>query len=209
MPCHHALSEMLPPAAIADDRKGWLFRPTPGQNATALTELPMNQSAAWFMVQSGEERTCSLLTDAELKRFNRCQVIADRLKRKTPVANLDASRPNTDEKDLAVLQKVHDGDVLFRSSDNDERQWIVAYNSPTDPGATYLYDRATGAVKFLYRPRPWFKPPNGLVDMQPVKFQSRGHIRFCVGAQADHEDSFDPLNTLFLQDSLSGRPTCK
>jgi hypothetical protein len=37
MPCRHALSEMLPPAAIADDRKGWLFRPTPGHNATALT----------------------------------------------------------------------------------------------------------------------------------------------------------------------------
>jgi site-specific recombinase XerD len=55
MPCHHALSEMLQAyvaaAGIADDRKGWLFRTSPGHNATVLTEQPMNQSAAWFMVR--------------------------------------------------------------------------------------------------------------------------------------------------------------
>jgi site-specific recombinase XerD len=55
MPCHHALSKMLhayvAAAGIADDRKGWLFRTSPGHNATVLTEQPMNQSAAWFMVR--------------------------------------------------------------------------------------------------------------------------------------------------------------
>ena len=76
------------------------------------------------------------------------------------------------KKDLDVLGKVHDGDILFRSSDDNEDKWIIAYDSPTDPGATYLYDRATGVAKFLYRPRPWLKPET-LVDMQPVNFQSR------------------------------------
>ena len=38
-------------AGIADDRKGWLFRTSPGHNATMLTEQPLNQSAAWFMVR--------------------------------------------------------------------------------------------------------------------------------------------------------------
>ena len=55
MPCHHTLSEMLhayvAAAGIAEDRKGWLFRASPGNNATVLTEQPMNQSAAWFMVR--------------------------------------------------------------------------------------------------------------------------------------------------------------
>jgi aromatic ring hydroxylase len=55
MPCHHALSEMLhayvTAAGITDDRKGWLFRTSPGHNATVLTEQPLNQSAAWFMVR--------------------------------------------------------------------------------------------------------------------------------------------------------------
>jgi site-specific recombinase XerD len=55
MPCHHALSEMLhayvAAAGIADDRKDWLFRTSPGQNATVLTEQPLNQSAAWYMVR--------------------------------------------------------------------------------------------------------------------------------------------------------------
>ena len=75
-------------------------------------------------------------------------------------------------KDLATVQKIHDGEPLFRSSDDDERKWIIAFNSPTDPGATYLYDRDTGDSKFLYRPRPWLKPDE-LVGMKPISFQSR------------------------------------
>jgi len=75
-------------------------------------------------------------------------------------------------KDLAILQKVHDGDILFRSSDANEQKWIIAYNSPQDPGATYLYDRSTGKAEFLYRPRPWLKPEQ-LVGMKPVSFLSR------------------------------------
>jgi site-specific recombinase XerD len=63
MPCHHALSEMLhayvAAAGIADDRKGWLFRTSPGHNAAVLTEQPLNQSAAWFMVRrrGGKKRS--------------------------------------------------------------------------------------------------------------------------------------------------------
>jgi dipeptidyl aminopeptidase/acylaminoacyl peptidase len=76
------------------------------------------------------------------------------------------------KKDLAFLSKLHEGDIMLRSSDADEKKWIVAYNSPTDPGATYLYDRDKGEAKFLYRPRPWLKPET-LVGMKPVEFKSR------------------------------------
>ena len=75
-------------------------------------------------------------------------------------------------RDLEILGKLHDGEILFRSSTDDEQKWIIAYNSPTDPGATYLYDRATGQAQFLYRPRPWL-PREGLADMQPISFSSR------------------------------------
>ena len=50
------------------------------------------------------------------------------------------------QKDLDALGKVHDGDILFDSSTTDEKKWIITYNSPTDPGATYVYDRDTGKV---------------------------------------------------------------
>ena len=75
-------------------------------------------------------------------------------------------------RDLEILGKLHDGEIIFRSCTDDEEKWIIAYNSPTDPGATYLYDRATGEAQFLYRPRPWL-PRNELVDMQPISFPSR------------------------------------
>jgi len=55
MPCHHALAEMLHAyvavAGIAEDRKGWLFRTSPGHNGTLLTEQAMNQQAAWHMIR--------------------------------------------------------------------------------------------------------------------------------------------------------------
>ena len=46
-------------------------------------------------------------TEAELKRLDRCQAIAARLRSAQPVENLDALRPNADDdKDFAVLAKV-------------------------------------------------------------------------------------------------------
>ena len=55
MPCHHALAEALHAyinaAGIAEDRKGWLFRTSPGHDAMLLTSQPMNQPAAWYMIR--------------------------------------------------------------------------------------------------------------------------------------------------------------
>lgn len=55
MPCHHALAEALhayiAAAGISEDRKGVLFRTSPGHIATALTEQPMDQAAAWRMIR--------------------------------------------------------------------------------------------------------------------------------------------------------------
>ena len=55
MPCHHTLAEMLrayiDAAGIADDRKGWLFRTSPGHNAMALADAPMSQADAWRMIR--------------------------------------------------------------------------------------------------------------------------------------------------------------
>lgn len=55
MACHHELAALLHAyvvaAGIADDRKGWLFLTSPGHNASTLTNLPMNQQAAWYMIR--------------------------------------------------------------------------------------------------------------------------------------------------------------
>ena len=55
MPCHHALAEELrayiDAAGIAEDRKGYLFRTSPGHNAALLLEKPMAQADAWRMIR--------------------------------------------------------------------------------------------------------------------------------------------------------------
>jgi site-specific recombinase XerD len=55
MPCHHALAETLHAyinaARIIDDRKGCLFRTSAGHKRDALSNKPMDQSAAWRMIR--------------------------------------------------------------------------------------------------------------------------------------------------------------
>ena len=77
---------------------------------------------------------------------------------------------------LADLRKLHDGTPNITSSTADETKFIVAFNSPTDPGATYLYDSKTGNAKFLFRPRPWLKPTE-LSNVTPVTFPARDALK--------------------------------
>jgi integrase len=55
MPCHHALAEELSAyidaAGIAEDRKGYLFRTSPGHKASTLLDKPMAQADAWRMIR--------------------------------------------------------------------------------------------------------------------------------------------------------------
>ena len=75
-------------------------------------------------------------------------------------------------RDLERLRRLHDGTPNVSSSTTDETKWMVSFDSATDPGATYLYDRDTGESEFLFRPRPWLKPDQ-LAEMRPVSFPAR------------------------------------
>jgi len=55
MPCHHALAEALhayiAAAGISEDRKGALFRTSPGHRADKLADRAMTQPDAWRMIR--------------------------------------------------------------------------------------------------------------------------------------------------------------
>ncbi len=74
--------------------------------------------------------------------------------------------------DIARLRQVHDGTPNVSSTTTDETKWMVSFDAPTDPGATYLYDRETGEAEFLFRPRPWLEPEQ-LANVRPVSFAAR------------------------------------
>jgi dipeptidyl aminopeptidase/acylaminoacyl peptidase len=50
--------------------------------------------------------------------------------------------------------------------------WIVTFDDDRDPGATFLFRRATGGSELLYRSRPWLDPQT-LAPMRPVTITSR------------------------------------
>ena len=74
-------------------------------------------------------------------------------------------------RDIANIKRLHDGTPGVGSMTLDEMKLIVSFDSPTDPGATYLYDRRTGRGQFLFRPRPWLVPRQ-LAPMRPVSFKA-------------------------------------
>jgi dipeptidyl aminopeptidase/acylaminoacyl peptidase len=74
--------------------------------------------------------------------------------------------------DWEALRALHPGDPHITGQDADETTFVVAFNDDRDPGATYLYDRATRTAEFLYRSRPWLDP-EVLAPMRPVTITSR------------------------------------
>jgi dipeptidyl aminopeptidase/acylaminoacyl peptidase len=71
-----------------------------------------------------------------------------------------------------VRKALPDGDLRFLSTTEDDRLQLVSVSSDVDPGAVHLYDRATGKVEFLFRPRPKL-PIQHLATMKPVHYQAR------------------------------------
>jgi dipeptidyl aminopeptidase/acylaminoacyl peptidase len=93
--------------------------------------------------------------------------------------NYDAERLRTYPRDPEyrravdlVRAKVQDGDIHFVSSSEDGRYLLASIVSDVDPGATYLYDRESGKVDLLYRPRPKL-PTQNLSAARHVTYDAR------------------------------------
>lgn len=65
-----------------------------------------------------------------------------------------------------------DGEISLNSMTDDENLWIVSVSRDIDPGSTYLFDRRTGKVEFLYKSRPNL-PSEYLAEMKPIKYKAK------------------------------------
>jgi dipeptidyl aminopeptidase/acylaminoacyl peptidase len=78
--------------------------------------------------------------------------------------------------DFEVVRKaLPEGDLHFQSSTEDDHLQIVSVTSDVDPGAVYLYDRSTGKVDLLYRPRPKL-PVEHMASMKAVRYAARDGV---------------------------------
>ncbi|MBN1886309.1 MAG: S9 family peptidase [Candidatus Krumholzibacteriota bacterium] len=90
-----------------------------------------------------------------------------------------------------IRSQLPDGDINVGSRTSDENLWIISVTSDVDPGATYLYDRRSKKVSFLYRPRPDL-PVEYLAEMRPVKYKApdgleiHGYLTVPKGVKAKH-----------------------
>jgi dipeptidyl aminopeptidase/acylaminoacyl peptidase len=76
------------------------------------------------------------------------------------------------EADYKNLQKQLPGkEINWVSSTKDEKLWIIAANSDTDPGATYLYDRGTKKLTLQYQVREKLNR-DYLAPMKAVRYKS-------------------------------------
>lgn len=66
-------------------------------------------------------------------------------------------------------------DLFFRVPTADDRLWIVKAIEDVNEGANYLYDRQTGKVELLYRPRTDI-PAEHMAPMQAVRYTARDGV---------------------------------
>ncbi|MCX2730376.1 S9 family peptidase [Saccharopolyspora sp. NFXS83] len=73
---------------------------------------------------------------------------------------------------LEALEALSDGTIGRLSCDHDEQRWVVDFDHDREPGATWLYDHATGESRLLFRPYPHLDP-EALAPMTPVTIPAR------------------------------------
>lgn len=76
-------------------------------------------------------------------------------------------------RDIETLRtKLPNGDLFFRQPTKDDRLWIVKEVLDTDEGPNYIYNRETGEVELLYRPRTDI-PSQHMAKRQPIRYAAR------------------------------------
>jgi len=71
-----------------------------------------------------------------------------------------------------VRNAIPEGDIYFGSRTENENVWLISVTSDIDPGTTYLFNRETDEVEFLYRPRPNL-PSEHLAEMILIRYTAR------------------------------------
>jgi dipeptidyl aminopeptidase/acylaminoacyl peptidase len=74
-----------------------------------------------------------------------------------------------------IRQALPNMDLFFRVPTRDDRIWIVKGIEDTNEGANYIYDRTTGKVELLYRPRTDI-PAQHMTAMRPVRYTARDGV---------------------------------
>jgi dipeptidyl aminopeptidase/acylaminoacyl peptidase len=79
--------------------------------------------------------------------------------------------------DYTLIQKKLGGKQIgIGSTTADEQRWLITANSDTEPGETYLFDRAAKALTLQYRIREKL-PRSALAAMTPVSFVSSDGLK--------------------------------
>ncbi len=77
-----------------------------------------------------------------------------------------------EQKYQTLKQKLPDGELSLQSSTEDFRTHLVGVEQDVNPGATYLFDAASGTVEKLYESRPKL-PTQHLATMKPITYEAR------------------------------------
>jgi len=76
------------------------------------------------------------------------------------------------EDDIVLLREAYPGEVSIDTRDLEDRRWVVSYNVDDGPVSSYLYDRSTRELQFLFDNRPELRNYT-LAKREPVSYTSR------------------------------------
>lgn len=99
--------------------------------------------------------------------------------------------------DIKYLSELVDGELTILLRTNDDKNWIVAYDSPDQSVRYYNYDRASGRAKFLLSRRPTLDKAN-LSKTYPLEIDSRDGYKLI---------SYMTIAYYLDKDGLTSKPT--
>jgi dipeptidyl aminopeptidase/acylaminoacyl peptidase len=96
-----------------------------------------------------------------------------------------------EQKYQTLKQKLPDGELSIQSSTEDFQTHVVSVGRDVNPGATYLFDEASGTVEKLYESRPEL-PSEHLAEMKPITYEARDGLEIpaylTLPTGVEHED---------------------
>jgi len=153
-----------------------------GANAGRLVRMNLDSAAAGQEpeVLAGDDRfdVTDVVLHPDTKEVQLVAFLRERLEWQV----LDPSV----EADFAAIKALQHGDVNLVGRDRDDRQVLVAFSADDGPVAYYVFDRRTGAARFLFHHQPALADYT-LAAMEPFSFTARdgllvsGYITFPPG----------------------------
>ncbi|HVE47695.1 MAG TPA: S9 family peptidase [Acidimicrobiales bacterium] len=168
------------PLGFSADGEGLYAMSSVGANAGRLVILPLDGGEAEVLAEDPRYDVSRVVDHPDTHHPQLVGFMRDRL-------DWEVLDPEVGD-DLALLQKLHPGDLDVVDRDDADAVWLVAFTADDGPVSYFAYDRENRQARFLFHHQPALADYE-LAPMEPFSFTARdgleihGYLSFPPGGE--------------------------